>query len=49
MADSTSPETNTTISIPQLRAALKGRVIAPDDAEYDKARTVFYGGLYEYI
>ena len=33
------------ISIPQLRAALTGRVIAPDDAEYDKARTVFYGGI----
>lgn len=33
------------ISIPQLRAALNGRVIAPDDAEYDKARTVFYGGV----
>ncbi len=33
------------ISIPQLRATLNGRVIAPDDAEYDKARTVFYGGI----
>lgn len=33
------------ISIPQLRAALNGRVIAPDDAEYDKARTVFPGGI----
>ena len=33
------------ISIPQLRAALNGRVIAPDDAEYDEARTVFYGGI----
>ncbi len=40
------PETNpTTILIPQLRAALNGRVIAPDDAGYDKARTVFYGGI----
>ncbi len=33
------------ISIPQLRAAFNGRVIAPDDARYDKARTVFYGGF----
>lgn len=33
------------ISIPQLRAAFKGRVITPEDADYDKARTVFYGGM----
>jgi hypothetical protein len=41
---STSPETNP-ISIPQLRAVLNGRVIAPDDAAYDEARAVFYGGF----
>jgi FAD/FMN-containing dehydrogenase len=35
----------TSLSIPQLRAALSGRVIAPDDAGYDEARTVFYGGI----
>jgi hypothetical protein len=34
-----------TISIPQLRAALNGRVITPDDAAYDHARAVFYGGF----
>jgi FAD/FMN-containing dehydrogenase len=33
------------VSIPKLRADLAGQVITPDDAEYDRARTVFYGGL----
>lgn len=33
------------VSIPQLRANIKGRVIAPDDDGYDKARTVFVGGI----
>lgn len=33
------------ISIPQLRTALTGQVIAPGDAEYDTARTVFTGGI----
>jgi FAD binding domain/Berberine and berberine like len=41
-----SPETNpNTISIPELRAALNGRVIAPEDAGYDEARSVFYAGI----
>jgi FAD/FMN-containing dehydrogenase len=31
--------------IPQLRATISGRVIAPDDPGYDPARTVFYGGI----
>ena len=35
----------TTISIPELREEFKDRVIAPGDAEYDRARTVFYGGF----
>jgi FAD/FMN-containing dehydrogenase len=38
---------HSTISIPRLRAALNGRVITPDDAGYDRARTVFYGGFGE--
>ncbi len=45
---SSSSETNstpTTLSIPRLRAILKGRVIAPEDAAYDEARAVFYGGI----
>jgi hypothetical protein len=33
------------ISIPQLRHDVRGQVIAPDDAGYDAARTVFYGGI----
>ena len=33
------------ISIPQLRQAFKSRVIAPGDDDYDRARTVFAGGI----
>jgi FAD/FMN-containing dehydrogenase len=33
------------LSTPQLADDLKGRVIGPDDPEYDLARTVFYGGV----
>ncbi len=35
----------TSLSIPELRAAFDGRVIAPGDAGYDEARAVFYGGI----
>jgi FAD/FMN-containing dehydrogenase len=31
--------------ISELHTALSGRVIAPSDAEFDAARTVFYGGI----
>ena len=33
------------LSIPELRTAFKGQVIAPGDDAYDEARTVFYGGI----
>jgi len=32
------------ISIAPLSSTINGRIITSDDAEYDKARTVFYGG-----
>ena len=37
--------TASTISIPTLRKEFKDGVIAPGDPDYDKARTVFYGGV----
>jgi FAD/FMN-containing dehydrogenase len=33
------------VSIRELRAALNGRVIAPEDDSYEAARSVFYGGI----
>jgi FAD/FMN-containing dehydrogenase len=33
------------LSITDLRSAFNGNVIAPGDAEYDSARTAFYGGI----
>jgi len=39
------PRSPSPISIPRLRAAFDGRVVAPDDAGYDQARQVFYGGF----
>ena len=33
------------LSIPDLRAAIGGRVITPDDDEYDQVRTVVAGGI----
>jgi FAD/FMN-containing dehydrogenase len=33
------------INLKELRSSLAGRVITPDDSEYDEARSVFYGGI----
>jgi FAD/FMN-containing dehydrogenase len=33
------------IELPRLRAAVDGRVVTPEDAGYDQARTLFYGGF----
>jgi len=41
----TGNSTTDKISIPTIRAALHGRLIAPGDPGYDEARTVFYGGI----
>jgi FAD/FMN-containing dehydrogenase len=38
-------QTPSRLSIPDLREAIKGRVIAPEDADYDEARAVMYGGI----
>jgi FAD/FMN-containing dehydrogenase len=40
-----SPASPSNISIRQLRTDVRGRVIAPDDAGYDEARTVFLGDV----
>ena len=31
--------------VSELRAALNGRVIVPEDKDYERARTIFYGGI----
>ena len=33
------------VSIPTLGRAFHGQVIGPDDAGYDQARTIFFGGF----
>jgi FAD/FMN-containing dehydrogenase len=33
------------LSVPNLRASVAGRVLTPEDAGYDEARTVFMGGI----
>jgi len=39
------PSKSKSISIPQFQGEVKGRVIGPEDADYDNARTVFPGGI----
>jgi FAD/FMN-containing dehydrogenase len=41
---SLSPTTNE-IPVAQLRAEVRGRLLTPDDAEYDSARTITLGGV----
>ncbi|MGW0754627.1 FAD-binding oxidoreductase [Streptomyces sp. NPDC002587] len=38
-------ERGSTVPVPQLRAVVSGQVLAPGDAGYDKARTVYLGGM----
>jgi FAD/FMN-containing dehydrogenase len=45
MSTSNSPHAANLPTLAALRAMLKGRVITPDDADYDQARTIFYGGF----
>jgi FAD/FMN-containing dehydrogenase len=40
-----SSSTPDAISIPELRNELTGTIIEPDDAGYDDARAVYYGGI----
>ncbi|HEY7032450.1 MAG TPA: FAD-binding oxidoreductase [Thermomicrobiales bacterium] len=35
----------TAFVVPELRAVLRGRVITPEDSDFDEARTIFYGGF----
>jgi FAD/FMN-containing dehydrogenase len=39
------PTQSNNLSIPQLRSAVRGQVIAPTDAAYDEARAVFLTGI----
>lgn len=41
----THPSDPATLSIPHLRDSVKGRVIAPDDPDYDRARAVVNGAV----
>ena len=38
-------QTRSQLAIPDLRDAITGRVITPEDAEYDEARAIVYGGI----
>jgi len=45
MTTTETTRAGTPLSIPELRSSIAGRVIAPDDPDYDRARTVMYGGV----
>jgi hypothetical protein len=48
MSDNKSDKTRTVTRFPgigELRNLARGRVIAPNDPDYDEARTVFYGDI----
>ena len=38
-------QTRSQLAIPDLRDAITGRVITPEDAEYDETRAIVYGGI----
>jgi FAD/FMN-containing dehydrogenase len=44
-ASKASPNRQAALSLSDLRAAVSGQVIGPDDPGYDQARTVFIGGV----
>jgi FAD/FMN-containing dehydrogenase len=44
-SEKTNTITRNGLSIPRLRSSIAGRVITADDAEYDAARSTFYGGI----
>ena len=37
--------TRSELSIDRVRGAVRGRVIGPDDADYDAMRSLVYGGI----
>src|SRR3954469_2579852 len=42
---SAAPSPVSAPAVRQLRTVFEGQVLAPNDAGYDEARTVFYGGI----
>src|SRR4051812_31547425 len=42
---SAAPSAVSVPAVRQLRTVFEGQVLAPNDAGYDEARTVFYGGI----
>ena len=44
-AESPSRTTGIAAVIDRIRAAIRGRVVTPDDPEYDRDRAIVYGGV----